>query len=137
MKWVGGGLDEAYAPLSIDGVSSVGLLAARACAAFPRWGAADAGQLRLYLVPRPAGCASPSAEAESLALAGDELFSAATLQSCGFEAGAARARATAGGGGGGGGGCRCVVRGTRSFRHHFLWRRLCAPSSRSVAHALA
>lgn len=65
-----GGTDEVFAPLSIDGVASVGLLAKRACAEFPRWGA-DAGQVHLLLV-KQGGRENPTAEEEASAEALDK-----------------------------------------------------------------
>ena len=65
----GAGLDpnEVFAPLSIDGIASVGLLAKRACAEFLRWGA-DAGKVRLYLVAHaPEADEPPSADEEARA----------------------------------------------------------------------
>ena len=60
--------DEGFAPLSTVGLSSVGFLADRVCIKFSRWGAADAGQVRLYLVPHE-GIRKPLAEAEAEASA--------------------------------------------------------------------
>jgi hypothetical protein len=54
-------------------------LAARAAAAFPRWGAADAGQLRLHRVQHEVGGEAPSPDDEKKALAGNALFPAAPL----------------------------------------------------------
>ena len=69
IKRTGGGAlpdpDEVFAPLSIDGVASVGLLAERACAKFPRWGA-DAGQVRLFLVPLSLDADEPPTADEEL-----------------------------------------------------------------------
>jgi hypothetical protein len=80
--------DEAYAKLAILLGDDVADLAARAVAAFPRWGAADAGQLRLYLVVHTAGGSAPTAEVEQQALAGAALFPASSLQDAGVGAGA-------------------------------------------------
>jgi len=70
IKRTGGGLDEVYAPLCIDELSSVGLLAERACAKFPRW-ETDAGQVRLFLV-RHVGVRKPPVEVEASAAQLDE-----------------------------------------------------------------
>ena len=70
IKRTGGGLgaDEVFAPLSIDGVASVGLLAKRACTEFG-WGVPT--QMRMYLVPHD-GELKPLAEAEDRAALLDE-----------------------------------------------------------------
>ena len=70
IKRTGGSLDadEVFAPLSIDGVASVGLLAKRACAEFG-WGVPT--QMRLYLVPH-AGKENPTADEETSAEALDK-----------------------------------------------------------------
>jgi len=62
---------EVYAALPILPGDTVALLAERACAKFARWGAADAGQVRLYLVPHE-GVRKPLAEAEARATLLDE-----------------------------------------------------------------
>ena len=55
---------------------------------FPRWGAADAGQLRLHRVQHEVGGEAPSPDDEMKALAGAALFPAASLQAAGVRAGA-------------------------------------------------
>ena len=61
--------DEVYAEVAILPGDTVARLAERAVAAFPRWGAADAGQLRLHLVERPPDADEPpSADEEALAV---------------------------------------------------------------------
>ena len=60
---------EVYAELAVLPGDTVARLAGRAVAAFPRWGAADAGQLRLHLVERPPDADEPpSADEEALAV---------------------------------------------------------------------
>ena len=80
IKRVADGEDECYAELSILLGDTVARLAKRACAEFPRWGAADAGQVSLYLVPNDA-CSGdePSEKAEADALGGARLQSGKTL----------------------------------------------------------
>ena len=75
---------EVFAPLCIDGVSSVGLLADRACTKFG-WGVST--QTRLYLVVHPSGGDEPSAEAEAAALRGARLQSGWTLERAGVASG--------------------------------------------------
>ena len=80
---------EVYAELAVLPGDTVARLAERACAKFPRWGAADAGQLCLFLVAqKEAGGKAPSAEDEQKALSGDALFPAASLQSASVGGGA-------------------------------------------------
>ena len=75
--------EEVFAPLSIDGVASVGLLADRACAKFPRWGAADAGQMRLYLVTEERARALQCGGSADVILSGDSLFPSDALERAG------------------------------------------------------
>ena len=60
--------DEVFAKVRIFPGDDVSDLAARVVAAFPRWGVADAGQVRLFLAAA-GGEDEPSAAAEAGALA--------------------------------------------------------------------
>ena len=58
-------------------------LAERACAKFPRWGAADAGQMRLYLVTEERARALQCGGSADDILAGDSLFPSDALERAG------------------------------------------------------
>ena len=60
--------EEFYAELSIFSGDKIARLAERACAKFPRWGAADAGQVRLFLVKRGGKLPTPEMEAAATPL---------------------------------------------------------------------
>ena len=76
--------EEVFVRLSIDGVASVGLLADRACAKFPRWGAAaNAGQVHLYLVTEERARALHCGGSADDILAGDSLFPSYALERAG------------------------------------------------------
>jgi hypothetical protein len=62
-------------------------LAERVCDKFPRWGAVDAGQVRLYLVDQPPGGDEPSEGAEATALDRWRLQSGWTLEHAGVASG--------------------------------------------------
>ena len=87
IKRTGGGLDadEVFAPLSIDGVASVGLLAKRACTEFG-WGVPT--QMRLYIVTteESARALERGGSAAGI-LAGDALFSGDALERAGIASG--------------------------------------------------
>ena len=77
-----GGLapDEVFAPLSIDGVASVGLLAERACAKFG-WGIPT--QMRLYLVTEECARSLQRGGSTDGIFAGDALFPVDALERAG------------------------------------------------------
>jgi hypothetical protein len=125
---------EAYVKLKIDSAAceDVADLVELACAAFG-WGAPS--RAHLHLVRRPAaGGGAPSSEDERRALAGDELFPAASLRSAGVEAGALLlARVPLGAGA-----CRAVRMGRVGCvraRHHITishFARSVPPSMRNL-----
>ena len=78
---------EGFAELSIVSGDTIARLAERACAKFPRWGA-DAGQVRLYLVPTEerARALQRGTSAGDI-LAGDALFPGDTIERAGIASG--------------------------------------------------
>jgi len=76
-------IEEEFAKLEKRAGDSVTDLAERACAKFPRWGAADAGQVRLYLVTEERARALQCGGSADDILAGDSLFPSDALERAG------------------------------------------------------